>query len=279
MEDSIMRKCPVVGVFDTGRGGLAVLRSIVEAAPDAEYLYFADLARFPYGTRSREQVTRFTTECALYLQQLGAELLVLACDTSSAIALDEVRDVLRVPVIGMIDPAAELAAEISRTRAALVIGTRATTESHALGSALAKRGIRAYEKECTLLPPFIEEGWLDRQVTEKVARIYLEEGLLFSPADTDILVLGCTHFPLILPMLRRIVPPEIMLVDPAIQVAKLVARAVNASTGPVAGHSKIRIYATDGIPKFRELAPLTLGQTVELVQLVHIEELQSAQIP
>jgi glutamate racemase len=249
------------------------LRAIVSLVPDARYLYFSDFARLPYGTRSRQVIARYTAEAARFLQERGAEMLVIGCNTAATV-LNDVQDAVTIPVVGTIESGVNCAAELSRTRAAIVIGTLATIESHAYQRALARKGVTTSEQACTLLPLIIEEGWIDLPVLEQVARIYLEEALRCAPANADIMVLGCTHFPLILPLLRRLVPPHIDFVDPANGTAQVVASALKVSRGWQRNATpEFQFYVTDGVERFKRLAPIFFGGPVDRVELVDVEDL------
>jgi glutamate racemase len=149
---------PRIAVFDSGFGGLTVLRSIVALVPNASYLYFGDSARLPYGNKSRETVVRYTVEAARFLEKCGAQILVIGCNTASSLALYDVKSAVEIPVIGVIEPGADHAAELSRHREAIVIATENTVASHAYQRALARRGFATYEKACPLLVPLVEEG-------------------------------------------------------------------------------------------------------------------------
>lgn len=226
---TLARTRPMIAVFDSGVGGLTVLRAIVERIPNADYLYFGDTARLPYGSKSRETIARYAIGAAEFLEQKGATLLVIGCNTASAMALYDVKSAVNIPVIGVIEPGADRAAEISQSREAVVIGTEATVAAHAYQRALARRGFATHEKACPLLVPLVEEGWTDHSVTEQVARIYLAEALKAASAHTDVLVLGCTHYPLLKSMLRRVVPKNIEIVDSAETTAEAVVEELEAS--------------------------------------------------
>jgi glutamate racemase len=284
-------------VFDSGCGGLTVLRALLALVPDAHYLYFGDSARLPYGNKSRETVAHYTVEAARFLEQAGAQILVIGCNTASSLALYDVKSALAIPVIGVIEPGADHAAELSRHRQAIVIATENTVSSHAYQRALARRGFATYEKACPLLVPLVEEGWVDHPVTEQVARIYVIEALRSAPPNTDVMVLGCTHYPLLRPLLRRVVPQRIEFVDPAESTAQAVASLLNPSPGqPPApcgsapspapngavavdavtpngdsgsAEPKLRFFTTDSVEKFKRLVPLFLGRPVERVE--HVE--------
>src|SRR5208337_2454433 len=214
---------PIIGVFDSGFGGLTVLKVLLEVVPDADYLYFGDTARLPYGSKSVETVARYAVEAAHFLESHGAELLVIACNTATALALDRIILAAHVPVVGVVGPGAEAAAAASRNKKVVVIGTEATVCSHAYRKALENRGFGAREKACPLLVPLVEEGWVEHPVTEQVASIYLNEAFADGFGDADVLVLGCTHYPLLKPLLRRVAPAHVNIVDSAESTARAVA--------------------------------------------------------
>jgi len=206
---------PTIGVFDSGFGGLTVLKALLEVIPDANYLYFGDTARLPYGSKSVQTVARYACEAAKFLEQQGAEMLVIACNTATALALPQIKEAASVEVLGVVEPGARHAQANSKSSKAVVIGTEATVSSHAYQKALASLKIEAREKACPLLVPLVEEGWVDHTVTEQVARIYLQEAFSDGFDGADVLLLGCTHYPLIKPVLQRVVPRGVTLVDSA----------------------------------------------------------------
>ena len=214
---------PTIGVFDSGFGGLTVLKALLELTPDANYLYFGDTARLPYGSKSVETVARYAVEAAHFLESHGAEILVIACNTATALALDQIIAGAHVPVVGVVEPGAGAAAAASIKKKIVVAGTEATVSSHAYQKALEARGFETREKACPLLVPLVEEGWIDHPVTEQVARIYLEEAFADGFQDADVLVLGCTHYPLLKPLLQRVVPAHVTIVDSAESTARVVA--------------------------------------------------------
>src|SRR6202045_3808285 len=163
---------PKIGVFESGVGGLTFLRALIEHIPAADYLYFGDTARLPYGSKSAATVAHYAVGAVRYLQDQGAELLVIACNTATALALDDIKSAAGVEVIGVIEPGAEAAAAASRKRKVVVIGTEATISSPAYRPALAARKVAGREKACPLFVPLVEEGWVEHPVTEQVARVY-----------------------------------------------------------------------------------------------------------
>ena len=214
---------PTIGVFDSGFGGLTVLKALLELIPDADYAYFGDTARLPYGSKSVETVARYAVEAAHFLESHGAQTLVIACNTATALALDRITAAAHVPVVGVVEPGADAAATASRNSKVVVIGTQATVSSHAYRKALDARGLQAREKACPLLVPLVEEGWVEHPVTQEVARIYLAEAFADGFHDADTMVLGCTHYPLLKPLLQRVTPVHVSIVDSAESTARAVA--------------------------------------------------------
>jgi glutamate racemase len=268
---------PKIGVFDSGVGGLTVLRALVERIPGADYLYFGDTARLPYGSKSAATVAHYAVGAVRYLQDQGAELLVIACNTATALALDEIKAAAGVEVIGVIEPGAEAAAAASRKRKAVVIGTDATISSHAYRRALEARKVAVREKACPLFVPLVEEGWVEHPVTEQVARIYLSEAFSEDASDADVLVLGCTHYPLIKPLLRQVAPDHIAIVDSAESTAQDVARQLQVGALPSTkserrGPPGLKFFATDSAEKFKKMGTRFLGLPVEDVVHVDLKE-------
>jgi len=270
-------------VFDSGVGGLTVLRALIERIPDADYLYFGDTARLPYGSKSAATVAHYAVGAVRYLQDQGADLLVIACNTATALALDEIKikTAAGVEVIGVIEPGAEAAAAASRKRKVVVIGTEATISSHAYRRALEARKVAVREKACPLFVPLVEEGWVEHPVTEQVAKIYLSEAFSEDAENdnngADVLVLGCTHYPLIKPLLRRVAPEHIAIVDSAESTAQDVARQLQVGTLPSAnierrGVPQLKFFATDSAEKFRKMGTRFLGLPVEDVVHVDLKE-------
>jgi glutamate racemase len=286
---------PRIGVFDSGVGGLTVLKAIAEQLP-AQYLYFGDTARLPYGAKSAETVARYAIGAARFLESKNIDLLVIACNTATALALPAIKASSHVPVVGVVEPGAAAAAEISKNRAAIVIATEATVSSHAYRDALEQHGLQAIEKACPLFVPLVEEGWIEHPVTEQVAKIYLGEAT--AQADgADVLVLACTHYPLIYPLLRRIVPEKVQIVDSAESTARVVKKMIEqimesvrerseparlseyhpersrrtaVGRGLPQEHPTFRFYVTDSTDKFKRLAARFLGRQVDNVEHVDL---------
>jgi glutamate racemase len=282
-----------IGVFDSGFGGLTVLRALIDRLPRARYAFLGDTARLPYGSKSRRTIARYAAQSAQFLvREQGAEFLVIACNTASALALDAIQDAVPVPVLGVIEPGAAAAHAASRTGDVLVIATEATVHSHAYAAACQARGLRALEKACPLLVPLVEEGWTDHPVTAEVIEIYLNELRAEAAAhnmDPDTLVLGCTHYPLLRRLFEGAVRPGARVIDSAEAAAQAAVGRFNGNAGcpilsetaeavpdRVEGNSstgqqtEIRCFATDSVEKFERLGSRFLGRPVGHVELIDL---------
>jgi glutamate racemase len=260
-----------IGVFDSGFGGLTVLKALLEVAPGVDYRYFGDTARLPYGSKSVETVARYAVEAAHFLEGQGAEMLVIACNTATALALDQIKAAAHVPVVGVVEPGAESALATSKNRQVVVLGTEATVSSHAYLRALHARGLQAKEKACPLLVPLVEEGWIEHPVTEQIARIYLDDAFSDGFRSADVLVLGCTHYPLIRNVLTQVAPSHVTIVDSAESTARVVAQQL--PQGIQSGHaSQLKFFATDSVEKFRRMGARFLGHPIEDVQHIDLKE-------
>jgi glutamate racemase len=270
---------PTIGVFDSGFGGLTVLRALIERLPRARFAFLGDTARLPYGSKSRRTIARYAAESAQFLvREQGAEFLVIACNTASALALDAIQAAVPVPVLGVIEPGAASARAASKTGDVLVIATAATVESHAYATACRALGLRALEKACPLLVPLVEEGWTDHPVTAEVIGIYLAELLAEAAAlgmNPDTLVLGCTHYPLLRPLFEQAVLAGMKVIDSALAAAETAVRLFNGRVAPLAGPPTppellLRCFATDSVEKFERLGSRFLSRSVGKVELVDL---------
>jgi len=265
-------------VFDSGFGGLTVLKALLRLIPDADYLYFGDTARLPYGSKSAETVARYAVGAAHYLEHQGAQHLVIACNTATALALDKIIQAANIPVVGVIEPGADRAAGESVNKKIVVIGTEATVSSHAYLKALEARGLDVKEKACPLLVPLVEEGWVNHSITEEVAQIYLKEAFADDFKSADVLLLGCTHYPLIQPVLRRAAPKHVRIVDSADATADAVGRLLRRAALPSTPETerrrlpRLKYFATDSVEKFRRLGAQFLGQPIDDVRHVDLAE-------
>lgn len=266
---------PTIGVFDSGFGGLTVLKALVRRVPEARFAFLGDTARLPYGSKSRRTIARYAVESARFLvHEQGAEFLVIACNTASALALDAIQDAVPVPVLGVIEPGAKAARAASTTGDVLVIATDATVRSHAYSAACQAEGLRAIERACPLLVPLVEEGWTSHPVTAQVIRIYLDELLADAEAHglkPDALVLGCTHYPLLRALIEAAVPTGMQVIDSAESAADAAVDMLKPQSDSVAKwRTQIRCFATDSVDKFERLGSRFLGQPVGEVELVDL---------
>jgi glutamate racemase len=272
---------PILGVFDSGFGGLTVLRALLSTITGAHFLYIGDTARLPYGAKSRATVARYAVESARLLESRGAQLLVIACNTATALALDDIRAAVSVPVVGVIEPGALATAEAIAAAypgltspEVLVLATTATVQSHAYHAACAALGMSATEKACPLLVPLVEEGWVHHSVTREVIRIYLREA--FASCTPRGVLLGCTHYPLIHAAIEaevRGLYSHAVVVDSAQATADAVNRTL--ATLPLIHRltstpSTFECFATDSVEKFQRLGSHFLDQPIDQVHLLDL---------
>ncbi len=268
-----------IGVFDSGVGGLTVLRALRAALPDADFVYLGDTARLPYGTKSAATVARYSLQCAAALRARGIGALVVACNTASASALDALRAAHPdLPVEGVVEPGAAAAVAASRTRRIAVIATEGTIAGGAYQRAIHAHAAdaRVVARACPLFVALAEEGWTDGAIAEAIARRYVED-LFDGPQPPDTLVLGCTHFPVLAGAIAAVLPPAVRIVDSAATTAAAVAARIGADRGapgavPVSGGGTVRWLATDGAARFAHIGSRFLGariaaDEVEIVDL------------
>ncbi len=243
-----------IGVFDSGLGGLTVLREIILGLPGESTIYLGDTARVPYGIRSPEVVTRYSFENMKFLLSRNIKVLVIACNTASAISLEALRKDAPVPVIGVIEPGARAAAEASRTGRVGVIGTETTIKSGAYRRVLERLvpGIKVFSRACPLFVPLVEEGWVDDEISFLTARKYLS-GFLEDGIDT--LLLGCTHYPLLKNTIRRVLGDGVVLIDSARETARELKKvlAENALMRQAGLPPEREFYVTDAPERFKIL--------------------------
>lgn len=264
-----------IGVFDSGLGGLTVARAIGETLPHERLVYLGDTARVPYGTRSAETVIRYARRCAQYLRGHAVKMLVVACNTVSAVALDMLRVELDVPVLGVVEPGAEAAIEASAARRIGVLATPGTIASGAYVRAVAGLDTRAevFARPAPLLVPLVEEGWMEGTVPQLTVRRYLEP---FAGSGIDALVLGCTHYPLLRELLtaeiRACCGASVSVVDSghatAAALASLLEERGLASSG---GDGAFRLLVTDLPGRFSDVASRFLARDVDDIQVEAVD--------
>lgn len=249
-----------IGMFDSGIGGLTVFHAVQSLLPHESILYLGDTARVPYGNKSAETVVRYSRENAQFLADRGVKALVVACNSSSAYALDALRECSPGPVLGVIEPGAEAALEVSTTKRIGVLGTAATVASQAYAQAIKARCPEAQvvSRACPLLVPLVEEGWLAGRVAEEIVRHYVSP-LLSDGIDT--VILGCTHYPLLREVLQQIMGDQITLVDSAAATARALRRVLMEAQllTPGVHPPKYQLYVTDAAPQFQSVAARFLG--------------------
>ena len=262
-----------IGVFDSGFGGLTVLRELLHLIPNADFIYLGDTARLPYGSKSQATIARYATSSTQFLLEQGADLLVIACNTATALAINEIRATAGpVPVIGVINPGVHAALAANPSGHVLVLATAATVTSHAYLQALHSVRLTSTEKACPLLVPLVEEGWIDHPVTAEVARIYLSEALSAAP-EASTLLLGCTHYPLLKPLLHNnlaLLNHPLHTIDSAHATAQAVLSQLPNTPALAASPQPLTVYATDSVDKFERLGSLFLGRPLPPVTLVDL---------
>ncbi|MEK6407615.1 MAG: glutamate racemase [Acidobacteriota bacterium] len=260
-----------IGIFDSGVGGLTVFRAIQRRLPNESLIYLGDTARIPYGVRSAATIERYAFECAAFIQSKGVKAIVIACNTASALAANYLRSKCSVPVIGVIRPGSRRAVEQTRNGRIGVIATEATVASGAYERAMLtmRSGLEITSRACPLFVPLAEEGWLNHPVTLQVAEEYLAE-LRSSRVDT--LVLGCTHYPILRPVIEQTMGNQIKYVDSGDAVADRLAEMLEEE-GLVCESRQDRteeFYVTDSAARFRRVAELFLGRPLESVETVEL---------
>ena len=262
-----------VGVFDSGVGGLTVAREIMRQLPEESMIYFGDTARVPYGTKSKETILRYSRQIVNFLLSKGVKAIVIACNTASALALAELQKDYIIPIIGMVQPGAVAAMHATKNKNIGIIGTNATIKSGQYGMYLRKLdpSVTVVTKACPLFVPLVEEGLIEDRITEDMDSRYLGE---FRQYDIDSLILGCTHYPLLINPIQRFMGDQVTLVNPAFEVAKslkqlLKEQEISADQDHIA---KYEYYVSDMADQFLTFADRVLPCKVDRVQLVDIEQ-------
>jgi glutamate racemase len=260
-----------IGVFDSGIGGLTVVKELMRQLPGEDIVYLGDTARLPYGTKSAATIIRFTLDNILFLLKQNVKLIIIACNTASSLALDAVRKHFRIPIIGVIQPGASQAAKVTKTRCIGVIGTRATIKSKAYERQIKSINpkIKVISGACPLFVPLVEEGWFSHSATTIIARNYLQP--LIKNNNIDTLILGCTHYPLLKAIIRKVLGRDIRLVDSAKQVVREVGEILGdkgLKKHNPKGDRKCKFYVTDDPEGFSRQAVRFLGYRLTQVKKI-----------
>jgi glutamate racemase len=260
-----------IGIFDSGIGGLTVARAIYDRLPGESTIYFGDTARVPYGPKSPDTVRRYSLEILHWLLGQGVKAVVIACNTSTAHALDTLQAESPVPVIGVIEPGARAAAAGTRGGPVGVIGTAGTIASNAYAKAIRrmKPDARVEQRSCPLFVPLVEEGWFEHPAAELIAREYLSP---LHAVGVDTLVLGCTHYPLLKPLLERVMGPGVRLIDSGQETAAVVAATLEEQgmTAPAGGEAFHRFAVSDDEARFLQVGSRFVGDRLESAELVAV---------
>jgi glutamate racemase len=261
-----------IGIFDSGIGGLTVARAIYERLPHESTVYFGDTARVPYGPKSPETVRRYSLEILDWLLGQQVKAVVIACNTSTAHALETLQTHSPVPVIGVIDPGARAAAAASTAGPIGVIGTAGTIASNAYARAIQRRRpeARVEQRPCPLFVPLVEEGWFDHPAAELIAHEYLEP---LRQVRVDTLVLGCTHYPLLKPLLQRVMGPEVRLIDSGEETAAVVVHVLdrNGLRAPEGAPAEHRFAVSDDEARFRHVGARFIGERLGRAEVVPLD--------
>ena len=275
MEKENKKEAPI-GVFDSGIGGLTVVREIMRQIPNERIIYFGDTARVPYGNKSKETVTRFSRQIARFLQSHEVKTIVVACNTASAYALDELEQEIDIPMIGVVKPGAKAAAESTENGRIGVIATQATISSGIYDRYIQElnHDVTIWGKACPLFVPLVEEGLLEDPVTDEIAKRYLTELI---DLDIDTLILGCTHYPLIRSTIGRVMGEKVKLVNPAYETARelkelLEQKGLLQEETPGLGSNQYQFFVSDTTDKFIRFANSIIKYGILSAKQVNIEE-------
>ncbi len=273
---ALLRKDAPIGVFDSGVGGLTVVREIMRQIPNEKIIYFGDTARVPYGSKSQDTVTRFSGQIVRFLRTFQVKTIVVACNTASAYALDALEKDTDIPMIGVVKPGANVAADVTRNGRIGVIATEATIGSRMYPKYIEElnKNVTVYCKACPLFVPLIEEGLWEDPVTDEISRRYLTELI---DIDIDTLILGCTHYPLIRSTLRRIMGDGVTLVNPAYETAielreMLAGLELLNDEPPALGSNRYQFYVSDKAEKFVRFANSIIKYGILSAKSINIEE-------
>lgn len=264
-----------IGIFDSGVGGLTVVSELFRILPQEDIIYFGDTAHLPYGSKSKEAVTRFSLDIVNFLKAQKVKIVIVACNTASSFALSRLREKIDLPVIGVIEPGAQAAIDTTRNFKIGIIGTEGTIKSRAFEEALKKinRDVKIFSQACPLFVPLVEEGWLDEPETSQIAEKYLSP---LKDKGIDTLILGCTHYPLLKELLSRIMGQGVSLIDTAEATAKAVKKSLGEKNLLRKGNHKpvYKFFVSDDPEKFLQLGMRFLGKGIDKAERVDLEGME-----
>lgn len=259
----------MIGIFDSGLGGLTVLKEIKKQLPKYSTLYLGDLAHLPYGTKSAESVITFSKEITKYLVDKGAKVIVVACNTASATALETLQKSFKIPIIGVIEGAAKEAIKKTKNEIIGVIGTTATCQSHAYQKAITKIDPKAeiFELPTPLFVPLVEENWAKKSETRRIARYYLRN---LKDKNIDTLILGCTHYPILADVIKNVMGKKIRIVDPAFGVVDSLKKILEKEKINPSKKIEHKVILTDLSPNFEKVSKQFLGEKIKVQEIVDL---------
>lgn len=264
-----------IGIFDSGIGGLTVVKSIDNSLASENIIYFGDTARVPYGSKSNSTVIEYSIQDAKFLLSKNVKLIIVACNTASSVAIEKLRNEFEIPVIGMIEPGAKAAIDATKNKKIGVIGTESTIDNKAYSKVLLHLddSLEIHEKACPLFVPLAEEGWIDHAATKLVAEEYLSE---LKKKQIDTLILGCTHYPILRNIIQEVIGKEVSLIDSGSAASVEVEAYLNGrgikNTSNILGSQEY--FVSDVPKKFKQIAERFLGREVEHINKVDLEELK-----
>jgi glutamate racemase len=271
----VVNQCPI-GVFDSGIGGLTVVKRLATTLPNESIVYFGDTARVPYGSKSNSTVIEYSIQNTKFLLKKNIKALVVACNTASSIAIPDLKKMFDIPIIGMIEPGSRMALNKSQSKKIGVIGTRATINNLAYSKEIKKinNSAQVVEKPCPLFVPLAEEGWIKHKATYEIAEEYLNE---FRKIGIDTLVLGCTHYPILSEVIQEVIGDNVTLIDSGVASSEVINTELEKLhlLSDSNKHGRQEYYVSDIPAKFKEVAELFLGKEIDHVHKVDLEELIS----
>ncbi len=263
-----------IGIFDSGIGGLTVVKRTDEFLPDENVIYFGDTARVPYGTKSNSTVIEYALQDAAFLMKSNIKMLIVACNTASSVAIPAIEDKFSIPVIGVIKPGAEMALNNTKNGRIGVIGTNATINNKAYSTELLNLDpdLKVFEKACPLFVPLAEEGWTEHRASLLIAEEYLAE---LKKENIDTLILGCTHYPILTNVIQKVMGDDVKLIDSGTASAVILKKYLveNGLVNKSESRGRHEYYVSDISTKFREVAEMFLGRPVEKIEKIDLEHL------